>query len=291
MIKKTTVHPIVGTVEWETDALVSGNDITLLGNLEQKITTVTVPQLNGVLDARDDAFLAQGKKFDGKLRFFKPAHSQLLAAFAEIEKEGLKARLISCAGSFNARLQKRKGGGFVQTPSNHAFGTAIDLNAEFNGQGDKPPAIGKKGSVRELVPIFEKHGFKWGGDFNTPDGMHFEVMKLLPDDQITVPVPVVIKVNGQIVAVPALLIEETTWVGAKTMITLLDNHDNNTTDGVIGFGGNPLKITVLVNGTSHALDGVLLVDTGYVRFKDLQPLYSVPFLFKGGEKPSLELTV
>ena len=50
-------------------------------------------------------------------------------------------------------------------PSNHSFGTAFDINSDTNPQGKKPPAVGQPGSVRELVPIFEKHGFKWGGQF------------------------------------------------------------------------------------------------------------------------------
>ena len=30
----------------------------------------------------------------------------------------------------------------------------------------------------ELVPIFEKHGFYWGGNFSEPDGMHFEYARV-----------------------------------------------------------------------------------------------------------------
>jgi len=32
--------------------------------------------------------------------------------------------------------------------------------------------------VRELVPITHKWGFWWGGHFNTPHSMHFEVAVL-----------------------------------------------------------------------------------------------------------------
>jgi hypothetical protein len=27
---------------------------------------------------------------------------------------------------------------------------------------------------RRLIAIFRRHGFIWGGNFPTPDGMHFE---------------------------------------------------------------------------------------------------------------------
>lgn len=182
-IRKITVHPVVGKVEWETDKLESGHSIKLLGNFGKNVVEVLVPQLKGINDVRTDALQKAGAKFNGKLKFFKPAHAQLLAVFLEIEKAGLQDRLISIAGSFNARLQKRKNGGFVKTPSNHSFGTALDINSDFNPQGRKPPAVGQRGSVRELVPIFEKHGFRWGGQFSTPDGMHFEVTELLPTEK------------------------------------------------------------------------------------------------------------
>ena len=90
-IRRTTVHPVVGTVEWETDKLESGHAIRLLNNFEKNIGLVLVPQLVGINDVRTDALQNAGAKFNGKLKFFKPAHGQLLAAFAEIEKAGLKA--------------------------------------------------------------------------------------------------------------------------------------------------------------------------------------------------------
>ena len=178
-IHRITNHPVVGTVEWETDKLESGHAIKLLNHFEQKIGEVLVPQLAGIHDVRTDALDKAGAKFNGRLKFFIPGQPQLIAAFAEIEEAGLRDRLLSIGGSFNARLIKKKNGGVVQTPSNHAFGTAFDINPEFNPQGSKPLPVGKRGSLRELVAIFDKHGFKWGGLFPTPDGMHFELAKLL----------------------------------------------------------------------------------------------------------------
>jgi hypothetical protein len=54
--------------------------------------------------------------------------------------------------------------------SNHAFGLAIDINSLTNGynsKGDMP---------REVIQRARKSGFRWGGDFSTPDPMHFEVI-------------------------------------------------------------------------------------------------------------------
>ncbi|HEY0407803.1 MAG TPA: hypothetical protein VGC89_18855, partial [Pyrinomonadaceae bacterium] len=134
-IHKTTNHPVVGRVEWETEKLESGQPIRLLNGFERNVSKVLVPQLAGVRDIRTDALAAAGAKFDGRLQFFGRAQAQLLAAFAEIESAGLKSRLLSISGSFNPRLIRKKGGGFTQTPSNHSFGTAFDINADFNRQG------------------------------------------------------------------------------------------------------------------------------------------------------------
>ena len=289
-IRRTTVHPVVGKVEWETSKLESGNSIRLLNNFEKNIGPVLVPQLVGINDVRTDALQKAGAKFNGKLKFFKPAHAQLLAAFAEVEKAGLKKRLISIAGSFNARLQKKKGGGFVQTPSNHSFGTAFDINSDFNPQGKKAPAVGQPGSVRELVPIFEKHGFRWGGLFPTPDGMHFEVTKILASDTVTIPRPVEIRLNGNPIGVPAIQIEETVWVGVNSLITLLDSPDDDVTDEVIGTGVSPPTFTVRVNDRELTLERMETQGIGFVRFDEIQPLYSIPFTFVPGDKPRLELT-
>ena len=288
-IRRKTVHPVVGTVEWETSKLESGNAIRLLNNFEKNIGFVQVPQLEGINDVRTDALQNSHAKFNGKLRFFKPAHAQLLAAFAEIEKAGLKKRLVSIAGSFNARLQKRKNGGFVQTPSNHSFGTAFDINSDFNQQGKKPPAVGQPGSVRELVPIFEKHGFRWGGQFQTPDGMHFEVTKILASDTVTIPRPVEVRLNGNPVGVPALQIEDTTWVGVNSLLTLLDSPDDDVKDEVIGTGVTPPTFTVRVNDRELTLERMETQGIGFVRFSEIQPLYSIPFTFVPGDKPRLEL--
>ena len=288
-IRRTTVHQVVGKVEWETDKLESGNPIRLLNNFEKNIGQVLVPQLEGINDVRTDALQKAGAKFNGKLKFFKPAHAQLLAAFAEIEKAGLKKRLISIAGSFNARLQKKKGGGFVQTPSNHSFATAFDINSDFNPQGKKPPAVGQKGSVRELVPIFEKHGFRWGGQFPTPDGMHFEVTKILASNTVTVPRAVEVTLNGNPVGVPAIQIEETVWVGINSLITLLDSPDDAVKDEVIGTGASPPTFSIRVNDRELTLERMETQGIGFVRFSDIQPLYSMPFTFVPGDKPRLEL--
>jgi D-alanyl-D-alanine carboxypeptidase len=63
----------------------------------------------------------------------------------------------------------------VKDLSNHSWGTAIDLNATWNGRGAIPAMMGDRGCIRELVAVAHANGFYWGGHFTTKDGMHFEV--------------------------------------------------------------------------------------------------------------------
>ncbi len=56
-------------------------------------------------------------------------------------------------------------GGFL---SKHSWGVAIDMNTVQNPEG-RPPTMNC-----DVVRIFRKWGFAWGGNFLQGDGMHFE---------------------------------------------------------------------------------------------------------------------
>jgi peptidoglycan LD-endopeptidase CwlK len=64
--------------------------------------------------------------------------------------------------------------------SMHSFGAAIDLNADVSDywRWTKPDASGRyryhNRIPAEIVEIFEKHGFIWGGKWYHYDTMHFE---------------------------------------------------------------------------------------------------------------------
>ncbi len=56
----------------------------------------------------------------------------------------------------------------------HAWGAAIDLNTKYSDYW-----LWSKGGYRnripmEIVEVFEKHGFIWGGKWGHFDTMHFE---------------------------------------------------------------------------------------------------------------------
>jgi hypothetical protein len=110
------------------------------------------------------------------IRVHKRVADQFLGVFEDIVKAGLDELISTYGGTYSARLQR----GSKTKLSSHAWATAIDINMKQNGLGKKPAAKGEDGSVVELAPIFEKWGFYWGGNFKRrPDGMHFEVCKIV----------------------------------------------------------------------------------------------------------------
>lgn len=130
----------------------------------QNIDLITVPQLAGKLGAHPA----------GRARFHKKVAPKVLELFATWEREGLTRLILRYAGSYVPRFVRGRPG----VLSSHAFGSAFDINAPWNGLGKVPALKGSKGSVRELVPIANELGFYWGGHFDRKDGMHFELAQL-----------------------------------------------------------------------------------------------------------------
>lgn len=62
--------------------------------------------------------------------------------------------------------------------SAHSFGIAIDINAAhgdyWRWQGQDSAPVYRNRIPREIVAIFEKHGFIWGGKWYHYDTLHFE---------------------------------------------------------------------------------------------------------------------
>jgi len=130
------------------------------------ITSIIVPQLSGVT----------GASKSGMIQVHSKIANQTVALFHAWEDAGLTDRIITWGGSWVPRFIR----GSRTSLSNHAWGTAFDINAQWNGLGMKPAIVGQKGCVRELVDVAVQFGFYWGGWFpNRPDGMHFEAFKIL----------------------------------------------------------------------------------------------------------------
>lgn len=92
-----------------------------------------------------------------------------------VARTDLRKYLTPSAGVFNWRKVAKQ-----DNLSVHSFGAAIDLNTKFADywvwSGGKPGNVPvyKNKFPMEIVAIFEKHGFIWGGRWYHYDTMHFE---------------------------------------------------------------------------------------------------------------------
>ncbi len=132
----------------------------------ENIVSVKIPQLSGKKVA--------SKK--GIVRFHRLGANQLISLYQHWEDAKLLDKILTYEGAYDPRFVR----GSQTMLSNHAFGSAFDLNYAWNPLGAQPALVSMKGSVRDLVPIANEHGFYWGGHYKgRPDGMHFEIAKLL----------------------------------------------------------------------------------------------------------------
>ncbi len=83
----------------------------------------------------------------------------------------LKKYVTTTAGTFNWR--KISG---TSRLSGHSFGMAIDINVKYSNywKWNKGTYKYRNQIPQEIVEIFEKHGFIWGGKWYHYDTMHFE---------------------------------------------------------------------------------------------------------------------
>jgi LysM repeat protein len=92
----------------------------------------------------------------------KKAATNFIETFEEIRNSDMQKLITNYGGTFMFR-QKRSGSSF----STHSWGIAIDINPltnQMNTDGDIDI---------DLVNVFRKHGFEWGGDWGDP--MHFQL--------------------------------------------------------------------------------------------------------------------
>lgn len=173
-IPPTTLQPITaaeraalfGTFEFVPAPVASNPEaITITTRSpDYRLANVTPPQLIGVL----------GAPAGGKILIHEKLVDPITALFKAWDDAGLRNRILAWAGSYSPRFIR----GSRTVLSNHAWGTAFDINAAWNPLGVRPALFGQRGCVRELVAIAEEHGFYWGGRFTRTDGMHFEAMRV-----------------------------------------------------------------------------------------------------------------
>jgi hypothetical protein len=82
-----------------------------------------------------------------------------------------KKYVINTSGTFNWRVISG-----TNRLSNHSFAIAIDINTKYSDywQWAKGEYKYKNSIPHQIVEIFEKHGFIWGGKWYHYDTMHFE---------------------------------------------------------------------------------------------------------------------
>ncbi len=96
----------------------------------------------------------------------------LLAVQQELKKlpSGYRKYLIPIGGTFKWR--KIAG---TNRLSVHSFGAAIDINVKYSAYWRWSKGVKYQNQIpHEIVNIFEKHGFIWGGKWYHYDTMHFE---------------------------------------------------------------------------------------------------------------------
>lgn len=94
--------------------------------------------------------------------------ADLRAALAEVASAGLGGAIDvqnanTYGGCYNPRFARES-----WNLSRHSYGIALDTNTATNCVGCTPTMN------CDVVRIFRRHNFAWGGNFYRPDGMHFE---------------------------------------------------------------------------------------------------------------------
>jgi hypothetical protein len=156
--------------------------IRILGDWVQTHTVqVHIPQL-----AHIPGIVHRGKRAgagprSGMVQCHRLIERQLKCLWQAWDDAGLLELVITWGGMWVPRLIRQPGRRpheLLPILSNHAFATAFDINVPWNQMGREPAPSGARGSVLELVPLAERHGFFWGGHFARRDGMHFEAAEV-----------------------------------------------------------------------------------------------------------------
>jgi len=136
---------------------------------KDNITSLIIPQL-----AKVQGVTYKGQRVGRGPHGKVPMHEKIVEPMLELwqawEDEGLLYLIKTWAGLWVPRFVR----GSRTYLSNHAYGSAFDINAPWNGLRRTPALVGQKGSVRLLVPTANELGWYWLGHGKRKDGMHFE---------------------------------------------------------------------------------------------------------------------
>jgi hypothetical protein len=112
----------------------------------------------------DEHITVESVPIIGRVRCHEALIEPLRAAMQELRDRGAEDAIDDYAGCWVPRTS-----GATGPLSSHAWGISIDFNAPANPYGAEPdqPDV--------LVEVMQQHGFLWGGEWDVPDAMHFEL--------------------------------------------------------------------------------------------------------------------
>jgi hypothetical protein len=120
-----------------------------------------------------------------KITTINNLHKKVMALSIELDKmANFKKYLTNIAGTFNWRLIAG-----TNRLSMHSFGMTMDINTKYSNywqwdckcKNESAKLKYKNQIPEEIVAVFEKHGFIWGGNWQHYDTMHFEYRPELLD--------------------------------------------------------------------------------------------------------------
>lgn len=114
----------------------------------------------------------------GEVRCHRLLIPQLTAALQHLVDEGL-APLLDPGDYGGCYVPRHIDWNHDASLSMHAWGVALDVNVATNGLGAVPQIDPR------VVEAFTSRGFTWGGDWKRPDGMHFELHRLLTPEELS----------------------------------------------------------------------------------------------------------
>lgn len=105
----------------------------------------------------------------GRVTCHRPMLPQLRGALQEVTDAGLADTIRTYDGCYVPRFVERDPSRSI---SLHTWGIAVDMDAATNGRG-------VTGTMHpQVVQVFKRCGFRWGGDWTYTDPMHFELATL-----------------------------------------------------------------------------------------------------------------
>lgn len=94
-------------------------------------------------------------------------NKMLVITFSNVYKKIVDAKLAKELHTFDGCYNLRYIRGRTKL-STHSWAIAVDHNAALNPLGAEPKIN------KAVVACFVSEGFRWGGEFSRPDGMHFQ---------------------------------------------------------------------------------------------------------------------